>query len=82
MENKLTHTEIVEKLIGPIRPIGKSEVDAERFENLKQMCELVNNLVRQIDAVEYDNRGAHEHSIKQARDYAGKFLSDTLGISN
>lgn len=78
----MNYTEIVEKLIGPIRPIGKSEVDSERFENLKEMCELVNNLVQKIDAVEYDNRGAHEYSVKQARDYAGKFLTDTLGISN
>lgn len=77
----MTHTEIVKKLIGNINPIGKSEVDAERFENLKQMCKLVQDLVVLIDDMEFDNRDAREASVRQAADYAKNFLEKDLGIN-
>lgn len=72
--------EIVNKLVGNINPIGKSEVDAERFENLKVMCELVDALVEQIDGASYRNKDAYEASVVRARDYAFNFLTETLGI--
>lgn len=78
---KFTAEEIITKLIGPINPVGKSEVDAERFENLKAMCELVNTLVTNIDHVSYHYRNDYETSIKNASEYAGNFLTKTLGIS-
>lgn len=77
----MTHTEIVKKLIGNINPIGKSEIDAERFENLKQMCELVHDLVILIDDMAFDNRNAREDSVRQAADYAKNFLEKDLGIN-
>ena len=76
----MTYTEIVSKLIGNINPIGETNTDNERFENLKQICELVNNLVSQIDSVSYENRNSNEFSVKRASDYASEFLSQTLGI--
>jgi hypothetical protein len=78
----MTHTDVVKKLIGNINPIGQSSVDEERFNNLKDMCDLVNNLVGLIDDVAWLNRDSHEHSVMKARDYAKSFLTDTLGISN
>lgn len=77
-EIKLTHTDIVNKLIGPIQPIGKSEVDADRFENLKNICDLVNNLVIQIKNVQTD-KFSHEASVREAGKYADKFLYE-IGI--
>ena len=41
----MTNTDVVKKLIGKINPIGETNTDNERFENLKAMCELVNNLI-------------------------------------
>lgn len=80
MKNKLTHTEIVKKLIGNINPCGKTEIDKERLENLIEMCYLVDNLVCNIDAVAYNNKDSKEHSVKEMADYASNFLSEQLRI--
>ena len=39
----MTNFNVVEKLIGNIRPIGKTEVDEKRLENLKAMCQKCHN---------------------------------------
>lgn len=43
--------DVVRKLIGPVNPIGESNTDEERFENLKTLTELVDFLVGDIDQV-------------------------------
>lgn len=69
----MTHTEIVKKLIGNINPVGKTETDDERFENLKQTCNLVSELLYDISIVSLKkDRG--EFSIKRAGQYASDFL--------
>ena len=78
----MTNTDVVKKLIGNINPIGETNTDNERFENLKAMCELVNNLVSEIDNVSYVNAGSREFSVKRASEFAQKFLTDTLGIKD
>lgn len=72
--------EVVKKLIGPIEPIGETHTDNDRFENLKVMTELVNNLVSDIDNVGYRFKNNHQFSMKRASEFASKFLSDDLGI--
>ncbi len=37
----MTNHEIVKKIIGQIKPVGSTEIDNERFENLKATIELV-----------------------------------------
>lgn len=76
----MTNTDVVKKLIGNIRPVGETNEDGRRLENLKLMCELVNDLVTEIDDVHYDFKEMSEHSIKEASDYASNFLTKTLGI--
>jgi hypothetical protein len=76
----MTNTDVVKKLIGNVQPYGATHIDNERFENLKAMCKLVNELVTEIDTVSYKNKDRHEHSMKQMADYASNFLSNTLGI--
>lgn len=76
----MTHTEIVKKLIGEIQPAGASHIDTERFENLKAMCELVNNLVDEIETVSFENKDRQEHSTKKAGEYAHDFIKKTLRI--
>lgn len=76
----MNYHEIVKKLVGSIKPIGKSEVDAERLENLKQLCTLVNNLVTDISDMAFDNRNDKQGSVKGMFDYAKNFLTNTLGI--
>lgn len=76
----MTNTQLIKKVIGSITPIGQSGIDAERLENLKAMCELVNDLVTEIDNVAYRNKDSKEHSVKIMADYAKKFISETLGV--
>lgn len=74
----MTNIEIVKKLIGEIRPIGKSEVDAERFKNLKAMCQLMDEIHTEIDSLAYDFKDRKEASIAMCRDYANKYLDKLL----
>lgn len=53
----MTHTDIVRKLIGPIKPLGDSNRDDERLENVKSMCKLLNELYQDVVDIahDYDN---------------------------
>lgn len=73
-------TEIIEKLIGKVEPVGSKHVDDERFENLKELCVLTNTLVRKIDDIYFQNKDSKESSVKRAAEYADNFMSKTLGI--
>jgi len=77
----MTYTQIVKKLIGKIKPVGETNEDDRRFENLKEMCELVNQLVTDIDLVAYTNKDRVEHSMNKAGKYADEFLTKKLGIT-
>lgn len=74
----MTHSEIVNKLIGKISPIGETNTDNERFENLKAMCDLVDGLITQIHAVVITNKDSYEMSCKTAADFAQKFLDGII----
>jgi hypothetical protein len=79
-EAKFELIDIVSKLVGPVRPVGSTHVDDERFENLKVLCLLTNQLVAMIDDVAYSAQGHVEFSIKRAGDYASKCLTISIGI--
>jgi len=72
--------EVVMKLVGPIKPVGKTETDNLRFENLKTLCELVDELVGAIGKVGYTFKDRQEFSVGRAGKYAYEFLGETLGI--
>jgi len=78
--NKINYHELVNRLIGPIDPVGSTDKDELRFENLEAMCNLITKLVQDIDRVHYDNKDRSEHSIKKAADFASNFLTNDLGI--
>lgn len=69
----MNHHEIVKKLIGPIKPVGKSEIDSERFENLKATIELMSSLLFEIEYVAKSSE-SHESSVNKAGNYAKDFL--------
>jgi len=71
---------VVMKLVGRINPVGKTETDNERFENLKKLCTIVDNLVAKIDEIAYKYKDAHEHSVKRSAEYAHNFIINTIGI--
>ena len=70
--------DVVKKLVGPINPIGETNEDGRRFENLKTMTDLVDRLLGDIDRV-LSSKNRPEYSMKKAGEYADKFF-DSLGI--
>lgn len=76
----MTNTEVVKKMIGNIQPAGDTNIDNERFENLKAMCELTDNLIAAINDVAYSNKHRGEYSIRQMAKYASDFLTDMKRI--
>ena len=76
----MDYTEIITKLVGPIMPAGATHVDEGRFENLKKLCELTQNLVVLIDEVAVDHKDAAEYSRSRAGKFAADFLRIDLGI--
>ncbi len=66
--------EIVKKLVGEINPIGETREDDKRFENLKVMTELVENLIADIDNVAYRYENNYQFSMKRASKFAKEFL--------
>jgi hypothetical protein len=77
----MTHLEIVNKLIGPIEPVGETTADDARYANLKAKCELVEQLILDIQFVANTNKGRSEYSMKRAGEYAERFLENTIGIT-
>ena len=72
--------DIVMKLTGPVMPLGETNEDQRRFENLKNLCRLVDHLVYTIDSV-ITCKDRPEASMKKAGEYADNFLKD-LGIED
>ena len=75
----MTNYDVVKKLIGEIYPVGETHTDDRRFENLKEMIELVDKLLTDIDKVAYRNKDRVEFSMKRAGGCAKEFL-DKLGL--
>jgi hypothetical protein len=67
--------DIVRKLVGPIDPIGETNADANRFQNLQVITNLVDRLIGDIDRVA-SNKNRMEYSIQKAGNYATKFMDD------
>ena len=72
--------DIVNKLVGRIEPIGDTSVDEDRFENVKAYCELINEMVKQVDDVVCNNWDSSLASVKRSNDYISDFLTNTLKI--
>ncbi len=67
--------EIIKKLVGPIEPIGETNEDDRRYENLKTMITLVDSLLFDIDMVSIESDRI-EYSMKRAGEKAKKFMED------
>ena len=74
----MTNHELVKKVVGKIRPVGESNTDAERFENLKEMCHLVEMLLMDIVDMVHDNKDDKQGSVRKCGDYAAKFIKESI----
>ena len=70
--------DVVRKLVGPVQPIGDSDIDRNRFENLKELTSLVEELVGDIRHIVPD-KNREEHSLHRAGEYSFEFIKE-LGI--
>lgn len=66
--------DVVKKLTGKINPVGSSEIDNERFENLKVYCELFDKMHTELCDIAWENKDMKQFSIKNSVDYINKIL--------
>ncbi len=66
--------EIVNRLTGPIHPVGSTEIDNERYQNLKEYISLVGAMIDELHSVSLDTNRV-EYSIKRAAQEADNFLN-------
>lgn len=74
----MTHHEIVKKLIGEIKPVGETNEDNRRYENLQSMFSLIQLLLLDVNDVIYSNKSRYEYSIKKAVDACDHFMKETV----
>lgn len=79
-QETMTLHELVKKLIGPVHPAGESHTDKDRLENLKKLTDLTYWLMADIAEVSLHNRKRYEASMKQAGEYAHRFMVDARTI--
>ena len=72
---KIELEDMILKLIGSINPIGETNTDNERYENLKEMTELIDSLLGYVAEV-YQNKDRHEYSMKRAGEHVEDFFKD------
>lgn len=70
--------DVVRKLIGPIEPVGESNEDDRRLNNLNELVTLVDMLIGDISMVAR-SKDRQEHSMKRAGRFAHSFLKDIEG---
>lgn len=69
----MTLYEIVNKLIGQVKPIGETESDNKSFDNLHQMLELIEQLMKDVaDVSSFAKRT--EYSMQRSGKLAEKFM--------
>ena len=65
MENNMTNYELIKKVIGEIRPIGETNEDNRRFENLIEYADLTCCMVQDLmNMVAFKNN--HQGSMMKA----------------
>ena len=71
--------EVVKKLVGKIQPVGETNEDNQRFENLKVLTALVDKLLTDIDNVAME-KNRPEYSRNRAGKFASEFF-DQMGLT-
>lgn len=66
--------DVVTRLIGPVHPVGETHEDERRFENLKNLTELVDRLMTDINEIAADNAKRPEYSMRRAGEFCAKFI--------
>jgi len=57
--------DVVRKLCGAIEPIGRSEVDVKRLENIEEIGQVALEIVKDLMEIINQNRTSREDSVKK-----------------
>lgn len=71
----MTNFDIVKKLIGDIHPVGETYTDEERFENIRAMALLAEEIIAELEK-EIKNDDRYEYSIKRSGTFAKKWFKN------
>lgn len=66
--------DVVKKLVGNINPVGETNTDNQRFDNLQVMVDLLDKLLVDVGDVARFNLKRHEYSRERAGKLAHRFL--------
>ena len=75
----MNYYEIIKKLIGPINPIGESNQDTHRLNNIDATIEVVGELLSDIKWAA-NAQGSHEASVAKIGKRAQAFLDELKEI--
>ena len=64
---------VTKKLLGDIDPVGESNIDVKRLENLEETIQLVDRLIYDIFQVSLEKNNQY-HSVKISGERAYKYL--------
>ena len=67
--------DIVLRLVGPVNPVGETNTDNDRFENLKELVVTTSLLLTKIEEVALQNSDRGEFSMKRAGLHCSEFLN-------
>lgn len=70
--------EVIEKLVGRVRPVGDSAIDAERFENMGKFIEIFDKMHTVLDGVAYDFRESKYASEKKIAAIVDEYFKKTF----
>jgi len=71
----MTNFDVIKKVIGKIHPVGESNEDQKRFDNLTQYCEAFEEMFREISEIASEADSPYG-SIKKAGTFAKTFLKE------
>lgn len=70
--------DVVRKLVGPVQPIGETNQDELRFQNLEVMTDLIDELINDVSGVAvHSNRP--EASMRRAGQHAAEYI-ESVGV--
>ena len=78
MKYEIDLGEIVDRIIGEINPIGETNTDDARYENLEAYIDVCEHMIRKIYTVS-QNANRQEFSIKRAGKCAKEYLAEYIG---
>lgn len=75
MESEII-TDVVMRLVGSVRPIADSRIDAVRAENMDNLMKVVSELLETIEEVANMRESACFASVEEARNKSRSFLKN------